>query len=136
MTKRLLIVDDDKIFIKIFRDTLIKDYNGKYEVAVANNGIEALAKMEEFHPDLIVLDLKMPEMDGLEFLRERKRRDQGMHIPVLISSNFFDAEKVSEGLDLGVNGYVVKSDYSIKSIVDHMDSLLGIKTEDTKEPDI
>ncbi|MCK5590920.1 MAG: response regulator [Candidatus Pacebacteria bacterium] len=130
MIKKLLIVDDDKIFLKIFRDVLAKDYAGKYEVAVAENGIDALVKMESFHPDLIVLDIQMPQMDGIEFLRERKRRNLGVDTPVLISSNFADVDKISEGLELGVKGYVVKSDYSLDAIIKQVDSLLGVSPEE------
>ena len=133
MSKKLLIVDDDKIFLKIFRDVLAKDYAGKYEAAVAENGVDALAKMEEFHPDLVVLDIRMPEMDGIEFLRELKRRNHGSQIPVLISSNFSDMDKISEGLELGVKGYVIKSDYSLDNIIKRVDSLLGTKSEASKQ---
>ena len=134
MSKKLLIVDDDKIFLKIFRDILAKDHAGKYEVVVAENGIEALAKMEEFYPDLIVLDIRMPEMDGIEFLRElKKRNNHRSQIPVLISSNFADMDKISEGVELGVKGYVIKSDYSLDNIIKQMDSLLGMKPEENKE---
>lgn len=132
MSKKLLIVDDDKIFLKIFRDVLAKDYAGKYEVAVAENGIDALVKMESFHPDLIVLDIQMPQMDGIEFLRERKRRNLGVDTPVLISSNFSDVDKISEGLELGVKGYVVKSDYSFDAIIKHIESLLGTGSKEEK----
>ncbi len=127
MKKKLLIVDDDKIFLKIFRDTLAKDYVDRYEVDVAENGIEALEKIEEFHPDLIVLDVKMPKMDGIEFLRELKKKNYERDIPVLISSNFSDTEKISEGLELGVKGYVMKSDYSLDAIIKHIESVLKIK---------
>ncbi len=133
MSKKLLIVDDDKIFLKIFKDLLAKNYANEYEVAVAENGIEALAKIEEFHPDLIILDIQMPEMDGIEFLREMKRRNHGLsQIPVLISSNFSDTDKISEGLELGVKGYVIKSDYSLDNIIKRINSLLGTKPEESK----
>ncbi|MCK5027906.1 MAG: response regulator [Candidatus Pacebacteria bacterium] len=127
--KKILIVDDDKIFLKIFRDTLNKDYVGRYDVASAENGEEGLAKIEEFHPDLIVLDIKMPKMDGIEFLRALKEKQCEPQIPVLISSNFSDAEKISEGLELGVKGYVVKSDYSLDGIIKRIESLFGSEIE-------
>ena len=133
MSKKLLIVDDDKIFLKIFKDTLARKYKDKYEVTVAHNGIEALEKMEEFQPDLIVLDIQMPKMDGLEFLQELKQRNHGLQIPVLISSNFSDIDKISEGLEFGVKGYVVKSDYSLDGIIKQIDSLLGITPDEVEQ---
>jgi len=125
--KKLLIVDDDKILLKIFKDTVINNYAEKYEVEVAEDGLEALTKTEEFKPDLIVLDIRMPKMDGIEFLRELQKRNDGkQNTPVLISTNFSDTEKISEGLELGIKGYVMKSDYSLGEILKKVDSLLGI----------
>lgn len=123
--KKILIIDDDKIFLKIFRDSLKKDFDGVYEVSSAENGEEGIARIDEEKPDLIVLDIKMPKMDGIEFLRELKERKYDPQIPVLISSNFSDTDKISEGLELGVIGYVVKSDYSLESIIKRIHDVLG-----------
>ncbi len=127
--KKILIIDDDKIFLKIFRDSLQKDHAGVYEIESAENGEEGLAKIELSRPDLIVLDIKMPKMDGIEFLRKLKEYKYEPHIPVLISSNFSDTEKISEGLELGVIGYVIKSDYSLDSIIKRIQSVLGTEAE-------
>ncbi|MCK5095739.1 MAG: response regulator [Candidatus Pacebacteria bacterium] len=123
--KKILIIDDDKIFLKIFRDTFSKSYADKYEVVSAEDGEEGLLKVGEEHPDLIVLDIKMPKMDGLEFLRALKEKNGESQTPVLISSNFSDNEKISEGLELGVKGYVVKSDYSLDGIIARIEDILG-----------
>ncbi|MCK5026872.1 MAG: response regulator [Candidatus Pacebacteria bacterium] len=123
--KKILVIDDDKIFIKIFRDSIYKDHKNIYEVESAGNGEEGLAKIEVSRPDLIVLDIKMPKMDGIEFLRKLKEQKYETQTPVLISSNFSDAEKISEGLELGVIGYVVKSDYSMDSIIKRVHDVLG-----------
>lgn len=123
--KKILIVDDDKIFLKIFRDTLFKMHEDKFEVIVAEDGQEGLDKVAQENPDLIVLDIKMPKMDGIEFLRALKEKSPDHQIPVLISSNFSDAEKISEGLELGVRGYVVKSDYSLDGIIERIEGILN-----------
>jgi len=123
--KKILIVDDDKIFLKIFKDTLHKMHEGKFEVISAEDGSKGLSLVEEEKPDLIVLDIQMPEMDGLEFLRTLKEKKLDPQIPVLISSNISDVEKISEGLELGVKGYVVKSDYSLEGIIGRIESVLN-----------
>lgn len=125
--KKILIIDDDKIFLKIFRDTLGKIHGEDYEIASAENGEEGLVKTDEVRPDLIVLDIKMPKMDGIEFLKKLKEKNFDPQIPVLISSNFSDVEKVSEGLELGVKGYVVKSDYSLDGIIKRIEDILDPK---------
>lgn len=123
--KDILVVDDDKIFLKIFRDTIDQDYSEMYSVRVAENGREALEEVAKARPDLVVLDVKMPVMDGIEFLRALKEEKIEPQIPVLISSNFFDVEKISEGIELGVKGYVVKSDYSLAGIIQQIEDILG-----------
>ena len=125
--KKLLIVDDDKIFLKIFQDTLNNDHPGVYDIAVAENGEEGLISIEGSRPDIIVLDIKMPKMDGIEFLRELRARAYEPQIPVLISTNLSDTEKISEGIELGVRGYVMKSDYSLDGIIKHIEDVLGTK---------
>ncbi len=122
--KKILLIDDDKIFLKIFRDTIRQDRNEVYEVATVTGGKEGLIKIQEDRPDLIVLDLKMPGMDGIDFLRELKKENFDPQIPILISSNFSDMEKIGEGIELGVKGYVVKSDYSLDGIIKYIDDLL------------
>ena len=122
--KKILLIDDDKIFLKIFRDTIRQERNEVYEVTTVTGGKEGLIKIRESHPDLIVLDLKMPGMDGIDFLRELKKENFDPQIPILISSNFSDMEKIGEGIELGVKGYVVKSDYSLDGIIKYIDDLL------------
>ena len=123
--KKILLIDDDKIFLKIFRDTIRQDRNEVYEVTTTTGGKEGLIKVQESRPDLIVLDLKMPGMDGIDFLRELKKENFDPQIPILISSNFSDMEKIGEGIELGVKGYVIKSDYSLDGIIKYIDDLLN-----------
>ena len=127
--KKILIVDDDKIFLKIFKDTIEKTRAGEYEVVPAVDGEDALARVDEVNPDIIVLDIQMPRMDGIAFLRKIKKRQYNPEIPVLISSNFSDVDKVSEGIELGVKGYVVKSDYSLEGIIQQIDNIFEDKSE-------
>ena len=130
--KKILLIDDDKIFLKIFRDTIRKSRGDIYEVATSSNAKEGLKKVLENRPDLIVLDIRMPKMDGIEFLRELKKENPDLQIPVLISSNFFDITKIGEGVELGVKGYVVKSDYSLEGIIKHIDGLLGQPSDEVE----
>lgn len=117
--KKVLLVDDDKIFVKILRDTL----HGKYDVNTANDGEEGLELVESFRPDLIVLDLQMPKVDGMEFMRQLKERN--IHIPILVSSQLSDITKISEGIELGIKGYVVKSDYSLDTLVEQINDVFN-----------
>jgi two-component system alkaline phosphatase synthesis response regulator PhoP len=130
--KKILIADDDKIFCKIFKDSLHRDYPEKYEITTATDGEEGLKLAIELKPDLIVLDLKMPKMDGMEVLKALKEKGIVPKTPVLISTNFSDMEKMSEGFELGIKGYVVKSDYSLEGIEHRIADILEIQDEEKK----
>jgi two-component system, OmpR family, alkaline phosphatase synthesis response regulator PhoP len=104
MPKRILIVDDEPDIIRLLKYNLEKE---GFEVLVANDGIKAIERAGE-HPDLIVLDVMMPKMDGWEVVRRLKRDGRTADIPVI-----FLTAKASEmdevvGLELGADDYVVK----------------------------
>ena len=119
--KHLLIIDDDATFketLKACIDT------GKYTYALAADGIEGLKSVEEERPDLILLDVMMPNMDGIAFLKElNKKYGEGV-IPVLITSNSSSMDTISEGVTLGIRGYVVKANESLQGICNSIDHVL------------
>lgn len=124
MAKKILIVDDDKIFAKILKDGLMSEA-GKYEIVTAVDGEEGLTKAQEWHPDLIVLDMMMPKMSGIDFLKKLKLFNVTPAIPVVISSQLMDVEKISESVELGVKGYIVKSAFSLDNIVKQVENILS-----------
>jgi len=111
--KKILVIDDDTTFVSSMKASLDSD---TYEVTSASDGIEGLKHVEESRPDLILLDIMMPKMDGLEFLKEMNAKYGEGKIPVLITSNVSSLDKVSEGVMLGIRGYFVKSNESLESI--------------------
>ena len=121
--KKILIIDDDKIFTKILKDALGAE-SDVYEVSIAYNGEEGLEMAKDVHPSMIVLDLKMPKLGGIEFLRELKLLNLQPQIPILISTHLSAPEQISEGIEFGVQGYVVKSDYSLETIVQQINKIL------------
>lgn len=117
MTKKILIIDDDKIFSKILRDGLVAGGQGKYEVVTAFDGEEGFESAMREKPDLIMLDLMMPKVTGIEFLKKLRAEEWGQDVPVIVETQLSDLEKMSEGVELGVRGYIIKSDYSIDAIL-------------------
>ena len=121
--KKILIVDDDMTFQKTMSAKLA---SVSYEVISAYDGEEGLAKALNEKPDLILLDIKMPKLNGLSMLKELQASKEAPHnTPVLITSNLSSMEKVSEGVELGIRGYIVKSDESLDTIVKTVESVVG-----------
>ncbi len=124
MIKKILIIDDDRIFSKILKDGLIAGGNGKYEVVTAFDGEEGFTVAMEEKPDLIMLDMMMPKVTGIEFLRKYRKEEIGKDTPVIVETQLSDLEKMSEGVELGVRGYIIKSDYSLDTILRQVEDIL------------
>jgi DNA-binding NarL/FixJ family response regulator len=108
MAVRILLVDDHPIVRQGLR-TLLGGRPGWEVVGEASDGIEALVKIESLQPDVVVLDVTMPQMNGLEVCRliQLKRKSSGLE--VLFVTQHDSAQMMREALDAGARGYVVKS---------------------------
>ena len=102
---KILIVDDEEKNI-ILIGTIVKSYGYSFETA--RNGLEALEKTKEFSPDLIFLDVMMPEMDGYEACKKLKENPLTQHIPVVIVTALADRESRIKGLEVGANDFLTK----------------------------
>ena len=100
----LLIVDDDKQN----RLLLTELFDGQYKIIQAKNGMQALERARTHAPDLILLDVLMPEMDGMAVIRELKRDDATRHIPVIFVTALHSPADEERGLDLGAVDYIAK----------------------------
>jgi DNA-binding response OmpR family regulator len=101
-TKTILVVDDEKRLVSLVESYLTQE---GYRVVTANNGLEALTVAQREKPDLIILDVMMPEMDGYEFMR--KHRTENNTPIILLTARVDDDEKVI-GLEVGADDYVTK----------------------------
>lgn len=122
--KKILIIDDDRIFSKVLRDGL-STHKDKYSVVVASDGEEGIEMARKEKPDLIVLDVVMPKLDGIGALKILKSEDELSNIPVLISTQLDGIEQIGEAIALGVKGYIIKSDFSLDNIIKQIDETLG-----------
>ncbi|WP_339165898.1 response regulator transcription factor [Paenibacillus sp. FSL R5-0341] len=105
MTIKILIVDDHFVVREGLK--LILETNQRYEVvAEASNGMEAVRRVDTYKPDIILLDLNMPEMGGLDTMTAL--RAKGMDIPIIILTTYNEDEMMIRGLALGAKGYLLK----------------------------
>lgn len=113
--KTILVVDDDPTFADLVRSSLDKN---EYTIRAAPDGLKGLESVKEVSPDMILLDVKMPNMGGVEFLKQLNAVERDKKIPVLITSNDSSLDTISQGTELGIQGYILKSNESLHTIVD------------------
>lgn len=121
---KILVVEDEEILLAALKEELL---TGGYEVDGAVDGIEGLEKVKSFKPDLILLDLLMPKMDGMEMLQKLKADSETRDIAVVILTNLSDYEKISEALSLGAMDYLVKANYKLEDLLDKVRAVLARK---------
>lgn len=102
---RVLVVDDDKLVRMVAVAMLEQD---GYSVEQATNGIQALSFIERFHPDLILMDLMMPEMDGFTACAEIRRQQNGTKTPILVMTHLDDYESIQRAYDAGATDFALK----------------------------
>jgi len=123
MTKRVLIIDDEPSIV-ISLEFLLK--RAGLEVRVARDGEAGLAKLRELLPDLVVLDVMMPKLDGFEVLKAVRADPAIADIPVLMLTAKSREAEQQRGLGLGANAYMAKP-FSTHELVDQVMALLGIE---------
>ncbi|MDR0268767.1 response regulator transcription factor [Paenibacillus sp.] len=121
MRSKVLIVDDDEKIISMLRRGLA--FEG-YDIITANNGAEGLKSVLNSEPDLVILDVMMPQVDGFEVCR--RLREGGIHVPVLMLTAKDEIEHRVKGLDLGADDYLVKP-FALEELLARVRALLRRK---------
>jgi len=111
---KILIVEDEVSLARVLEDKFEKE---GYNVITAGNGQIGLDMALTDLPDLILLDIAMPVMDGLEMLKLLKEDKRGKDVLVIILTNYGDMEKFAQSKELGATDFLVKSDWGMKDIV-------------------
>jgi CheY-like chemotaxis protein len=119
--KRVLVAEDDR-FLRRACEMSLRQLG--FTVLLAKDGEEALAIIASERPDVILLDLLMPKVNGLEVLRALKSAESTRSIPVLILTNSSRAQDVEEIRALGADGYQVKADLSLEALGKQVQKLL------------
>ena len=121
MQKTLLIVEDEVSLSEPLRIALEK---AGYAVRLAKNGKEGLESVEELKPDLILLDIMMPVMDGVTML-ERLKQGENKNIPVIMLTNNNDTQQLNYVLENGVTDYLIKSDWKLEDVIKKINEKLA-----------
>lgn len=115
--KKVLIVEDDPLIVKIYSTRLQAD---GYQVVSAENGELGLEKALMEKPDLIVLDVMMPKVDGFEVLQKLREKPEFKYVPILMYSNLNNEEEIERAKKMGVTEFLVKANLSPTQMVTKM----------------
>lgn len=121
--KTILVVEDEAPMLAVLSDNLEAE---GFSVLKATNGAEGLDLAQSKHPDLILLDIMMPKMNGLTMLEKLRADEWGKKVPVIILTNFGDNEKIAEALADGVSEYFVKANIKMEEIIARVKVKLGV----------
>jgi len=129
-SKKIMIVEDDSFVLDIYQTKLSQE---GYTVIEARNGVEAMKKLEKEKPDLLLLDIVMPYMDGIEVLKKIRERADLKNLPVILLTNLSQKEEINVGLGLGASDYLIKSHFTPSEVMEKIKIYLpGKKAEENK----
>jgi len=115
MPNKILIIEDEKLVLELIQKKLT---NERYEVSVARDGEEGMEKMRKFQPDLVLLDIVMPKMDGFEVLEEMRKDKDLQDINVIVISNSGQPVELDRARELGANDWLVKAEFDPEEVVE------------------
>src|SRR5262245_1171688 len=114
MQPKVLIIDDEAAMRELVGDSFKAE---GFETIVAEDGIQGLEIYQKEHPDVILLDMNMPRMEGTEMLKKLRQAPQGKNALVIVYSNLDDPSRVAEVLESSTYHYLIKDDWSIPDVV-------------------
>jgi len=121
--KKILIIEDEKDLLSLLSEALKEE---GFDVIGVQNGADGLAIVEEQKPNLVLLDLNIPGMDGLTFLKKLRGSKKGAYAPVIIFSNSSNVEDLSEAMEQGVLFYLAKSNWELEDVVKKVKEVLDL----------
>lgn len=121
-TTKILIVEDDLFIRELYERQLSM---AGYQVVTAADGPEGLLKINSEHPDLLLLDIMLPKMNGLDLLKTIKADEATKNIPTILLTNLGQDSVIKEGFSIGAEGYLIKSAYTPDQIIEEVKKFLA-----------
>ena len=122
MMKKILIIEDEEELLSLLEKRLTQE---GYEVAIAKDGKEGLAKIKEIKPNLILLDIVMPVVDGFELMEQTSKDEEMKKIPIIIISNSGQPVEIDRALKLGAKDYLVKVEFTPQEVLEKVKKQIG-----------
>lgn len=112
--KTVLIIEDEKQLLHVLHDKLLRE---GFTVLEATDGEKGLALALEKHPDIILLDIVMPKIDGITMLKKLRLDEWGKTVPVIVLTNLSDNERLAESMQNNVFDYLIKTDWKLEDVI-------------------
>jgi len=119
-TRKILIVEDNDDLQQIYKFSF---ESGGYEVKISGNGLIGITEIVDYKPDVVLLDIMMPEMNGFEFL-EALKNNTTISVPVVVVSNLTQEQEKQKAMANGADLYLIKSDYEGPDLVEKINAFL------------
>lgn len=119
---KIAVIEDDSVIAQMYR---MKFEAEGFEVQIAENGKLGVELCEKFRPDMILMDLKMPEMSGEEALKAIRETTWGKHIPAIILTNLGEEEAPKSLQSLGIHSYIVKAELTPRQVTERVKQALN-----------
>ena len=120
---KVLIVDDDPFILDMY---VLKFKESGFQVETAQDGKSGLKKVKDTRPDVVLLDVVMPAMDGFDVLQELKKSLPPPLPKIILLTNLGQKEDVDRGLQLGADDYIIKADFTPSEVVDKVKKILNL----------
>ncbi len=122
MGKKILLIEDEEILNTLLQRKLT---NEGYDISIARDGEEGLKAMKEIKPNLILLDIVMPKMGGLEVMEEMGKDEELKKIPVIIISNSGQPVEIDKAQELGAKDWLIKAEFDPQEVIDKITKQIG-----------
>lgn len=119
---KLLLIEDDVTLVKMYERKFTSD---GYEVVIAYDGLEGLEKATKEKPNLVLLDIMLPKLDGLALFKKMRSLPETFNTPVILLTNFGQEDAVFECFKLGAVDYLVKADVTPQQVVAKVENFLS-----------
>lgn len=122
MGKKILVVEDESALHKVLKDKLEKE---GYQVQVATDGSDALLFVQEFMPDMVLLDMILPKVDGMSVLETIHKEEKTKNIPVVILTNLDNGDKAEQAKAMGAHDYLIKTEWTLDQLLAKVKGIIG-----------
>jgi DNA-binding response OmpR family regulator len=122
--QKILLIEDDKMLLEMYTAKFTRE---GFEIATAENGSDGLKAARDMKPDMVLLDIIMPKLDGFATLKEIRKDENIKDVPVILLTNLGQDQDIQKGKDLGADDYFVKANHTPTEIVEKVQELLKKK---------